>query len=233
MTRTSEHLTAQHTGVILFLGAPGSGKGTQSAWLSRELGIPSLSTGDMLRAEARQKTRAGLKLRKLMASGALVDDKQVCHAVSARLHRELPKHGLILDGFPRTIAQAECLDSVLSEMGLPAPLILHLDVSREKLVRRMTARRHCGRCGSIYNLLSRPSSLGERCENDGTELQQRSDDNEETIRRRFLEFDLTCAPLVEYYSKGNYHRIDGDREPEAVSADLLEIFGRGQTRAAA
>jgi adenylate kinase len=219
--------------VILFLGAPGSGKGTQSALLSRELAIPSLSTGDMLRAEAKQDTPAGLKLRGILASGALVDDETVCGAVRSRLRRELPARGIILDGFPRTRKQAECLDHILSEMGMPGPTVLHLDVSRERLIGRMTSRRQCAVCGSIYNLLSRPSALGTLCENDRGILLQREDDTEAVIRRRFTEFDLTCAPLVEHYAGGDYYRIDGDRDTEAISADLLSIVGRAETRVAA
>ncbi len=219
--------------VILFLGAPGSGKGTQSGWLSNQLGIPSLSTGDMLRAEAARPGKAGQKLRKIMASGALVDDKLVCEAVNARLRRDLPQGGIILDGFPRTVAQARCLDEILSGMGLPGPVVLHLDVSRESLLSRLTARRHCGQCGTIYNLLSRPSARGEHCENDGEILQQREDDSEAVIRRRLTAFDLSCAPLLEYYNRADYHRIDGDQAPASISAELLAIAGREHARAAA
>jgi adenylate kinase len=219
--------------VIIFLGAPGSGKGTQSSWLSGQLGIPCLSTGDMLRAEAKQDTRAGLKLRKILASGSLVDDTVVCEAVRSRLRRELPARGIILDGFPRTCRQAECLDQILAGMGVPGPLVLHLDVARDRLLGRMTSRRYCAVCGSIYNLKSRPSSLGTRCENDGGVLLQREDDTEAVILRRFKEFDLSFALLVEFYSKAVYHRIDGDRDTAVVSAELLALVGPAQASAAA
>jgi adenylate kinase len=215
--------------VILFLGAPGSGKGTQSSWLAGQLGIPSLSTGDMLRAEAKRST----VLRKILASGSLVDDEVVCRAVSARLRRELPTRGMILDGFPRNRRQAECLEGILSRMGMPGPLVLHLDVSRDRLLDRLTARRQCAVCGSIFNLRSRPSARGEFCENDGGRLLQREDDTEAVILRRLREFDLACAPLVDFYSGADYHRIDGDRETEAVSAELLGIVGLAEARAAA
>jgi adenylate kinase len=187
----------------------------------------------MLRAEAKQNTRAGRKLSGILASGTLVDDETVCDAVRSRLERELPTRGIILDGFPRTRKQAECLSRILSDMKMPGPVVLHLEVSRERLVSRMTARRQCAVCGSIYNLISRPSALGARCENDGGALQQRDDDTEAVILRRFTEFDLSCAPLVEYYLKGNYHRIDGDRDPETISTELLTILGRAKTSAAA
>jgi adenylate kinase len=219
--------------VILFLGAPGSGKGTQSSWLSGKLGIPSLSTGDMLRAESQRNTPTGLKLRKVLASGTLVDDKVVCGAVAARLKREPRSQGIILDGFPRTRTQAECLDQILSTMGAPGPLVLHLDVSREQVLGRLTSRRQCSTCGAIYNLLSRPSAHGTHCENDGGALFQREDDTETAITRRLIEFERTFAPLVDFYTQGNYYRIDGDRDPAVVSAELLAIAGTVWTRVAA
>jgi adenylate kinase len=219
--------------VIIFLGAPGSGKGTQSAWLSSRLGVPSLSTGEMLRAEAGQETPAGRKLRRLLASGSLVSDAVVCDAVQSRLRGEPGRKGIILDGFPRTIKQAECLDRILAGLKMPGPLVLHLDVSRERLLERLTARRQCATCGTIYNLVSRPSREESRCENDGRELVQREDDTEAVILRRLTEFDELSAPLIAYYRKANYHRIDGDREAAAVSADLLRIVDPAQARAAA
>jgi adenylate kinase len=219
--------------VILFLGAPGSGKGTQSSWLSGKLGIPCLSTGDMLRAEAKRDTTAGRKLRGILASGSLVEDEVVCEAVGARLRGELPARGIVLDGFPRTRKQAVCLDRILSGMGMPGPLVLHLDVSRDRLLSRLTSRRQCAVCGTIFNLMSRPSSLGTHCENDGGVLLQREDDSEAVILRRLTEFDRSCAPLVDFYSGADYHRIDGDRDTEVVSAALLEIVGPAEARAAA
>jgi len=219
--------------VILFLGAPGSGKGTQSSRLSAQLGIPCLSTGDMLRGEAKRNTARGRKLRGILASGSLVDDSLVCAAVDARLRRELPGNGIILDGFPRTVAQANSLDSTLSDLGMGGPLVLHLDVPRERIVSRLTSRRLCPTCGTIFNLKSRPSWLGSYCENDGALLMQREDDTEAVILRRLKEFDRACAPLIKYYSRANYYRLDGDGDSESVSAALLAIVGRTAGRAAA
>jgi adenylate kinase len=219
--------------VILFLGAPGSGKGTQSAWLSAQLGIPSLSTGDMLRAEAKQDTAAGLRLREILASGSLVSDTVVCDAVASRLRRELRKNGIILDGFPRTLAQAQCLDRILVGMNMPQPMVLHLDISAGRLLERLTARRQCAQCGAIYNLLLRPSQAGTRCESDGGELVQRDDDSDNVIVRRFAEFEASCAPLVEYYANADYHRIDADREAEVISTDLLRLANPERAFAAA
>jgi adenylate kinase len=218
--------------VILFLGAPGSGKGTQSSWLSSKLGIPSLSTGDMLRAAAKQNTPAGLHLREILASGSLVSDSVVCDAVASRLRSER-EGGIILDGFPRTVGQARCLDQILADLKMPPPLVLHLDISPERLLDRLTARRQCAACGAIYNLLSRPSRAGTRCENDGGELLQRDDDSESVIMRRFVEFNAACEPLVGHYSKAHYYRIDGDRDPGLIASELLRIVGPAQNQAAA
>jgi adenylate kinase len=218
--------------VILFLGAPGSGKGTQSFWLSSQLGIPSLSTGDMLRAEAKQNTPAAERLRATLASGALVSDEMVCDAVASQLRSERER-GMILDGFPRTLNQARCLDEILAGLKMPRPLVLHLEVSAGRLRDRLMARRQCGVCGTIYNVLSRPSRAGARCENDGSPLLQREDDSEKAILRRFVEFNAACAPLVQYYGKADYHRIDGDREPALISAELLKIAGPAKKQAAA
>lgn len=218
--------------VILFLGAPGSGKGTQSSWLSSKLGIPSLSTGDMLRAEAKQNTSAGLHLRKILASGSLVSDSVVCEAVASRLQNERER-GMILDGFPRTVGQAQCLDQILVDLKMPPPLVLHLDISPERLLDRLTARRQCAACGAIYNLLSRPSRAGMHCENDGGELLQRDDDSEKAIMRRFAEFNATCSPLVRHYRQADYHRIDGDRDATLIASELLGIVEPTNNQAAA
>jgi adenylate kinase len=218
--------------VILFLGAPGSGKGTQSSWLSSQLGIPSLSTGEMLRSEAKQNTPSGLRLRQVLASGALVEDAIVCDAVGSRLRREGLDRGIILDGFPRTVKQAECLDRILAGMRMPGPLVLHLDVSPERLLGRLTARRQCAVCGAIFNLLSRPSLAGTRCENDGGELLQRDDDSEGVILRRLAEFETSSAPLIGHYRNADYHRIDGDRDTGPISAELLRIVRPARARAA-
>ena len=219
--------------VILFLGAPGSGKGTQSARISAQLGIPSLSTGDMLRGEAKRDTPEGLRLREILTSGALVSDAIVCDAVASRLRRDLRNSGIILDGFPRTVKQAEFLDRLLAGLNLPRPLALHLDVATELLIERLAARRQCKVCGMIFNLVSKPSKAGTRCENDGGELIERSDDTEAAITRRMSEFEATFAPLIHHYRKGNYHRIDGDRDPEIIASELIRIVRPKRSQAAA
>jgi adenylate kinase len=118
-------------------------------------------------------------------------------------------------------------------MGMPGPVVLHLDVSRDRLLSRLTSRRQCAECGTIFNLLSRPSLRGERCENDGGVLLHREDDSEAVIMRRLTEFDRASAPLVDYYSEADYHRVDGDRDTDVVSAELLDIVGPAEARVAA
>ncbi len=208
--------------VILFLGAPGSGKGTQSRRLSSELGIACLSTGEILRSEASRSTPASSRLRQVLASGELVSDEMVCNVVAARLQREVPSEGLILDGFPRTVRQAAFLDSILTDLGLPKPTVFHLHVSETALVCRLTSRRQCASCGSVYNLLSRPSLRGSRCENDGGALVERDDDSEGIVRKRLADFEITCAPLLKYYADADMYRLDGDRDPDVIAGELAQ-----------
>jgi adenylate kinase len=216
--------TKDNPSVILMMGAPGCGKGTQSARLTSLLGIPSLSTGEILRAESKNPTREGRNLRQILASGELVDDQTVCEAIVSRLRVELRNGGVILDGFPRTVEQARFLDTVLASMNLPAPMVLHIEVSSESLLQRLTARRQCETCGRIYNLHTCPSAKGERCELDGGELVRRADDTEETILRRFAEYEDRTAPVLAYYRDGDFHSLDGDADPEHVAEAILGVL---------
>lgn len=224
-TRKSHHPNQTEARVILLLGAPGSGKGTQSALLASRLGITVVSTGAILREEARRSTPAGFRLRQTMATGALVDDETVCEAVGARVENLRPDEQLILDGFPRTLNQARCLDRLLEGLGMPGPLVLHLDVPGDVLLRRLASRRQCAKCGAIYNLASRPSVKGSRCQIDGAALVERDDDSEGVIGRRLDAYNAETLPVVEYYASRNYRRIDGDRAPAEIGKEVLEIAG--------
>jgi adenylate kinase len=223
MLTANENTNSSRGRVILIMGAPGSGKGTQSSRLSTQTGIPCLSMGNILRSEANRNTSEGFRLRRLLASGSLVGDRMVCGLVESRLRREFPEKGAILDGFPRTVQQAEFLDGLLADLGLETPLAIHLDVSSAGMVRRLTARRQCAVCGAVFNLISRPSLRGSRCENDGGALVQRDDDTEGTIVHRLAAFEATSAPLIAFYRQREYLRIDGDRDPDLVAEDLLTI----------
>jgi len=225
MLKANHHFSERSRArVILMMGAPGSGKGTQSSWLSKQLGIPCLSTGEMLRAEAKRNTPAGFRLRQFLGTGALAGDDMVCAVVGARLRRARPENGLILDGFPRTVKQAAFLDSLLADLGLPRPTVLHLDVSKEGLLHRLTGRRQCAVCAAIYNLRSRPSLRGSRCEIDGGALTQRDDDTEGVILHRLKDFENYSAPLVDYYRGSDYRLISGDRDQDAIAEDILSLL---------
>lgn len=210
------------TRIILLFGAPGSGKGTQSSLLTSRFGVGTLSTGAMLRNEARRRTPAGFRLRQTLASGALVGDELVCEIVASRI-RALPSgETLILDGFPRTSKQAEYLDRLLSGMGMPEPLVLHLDVPRDVLLRRLATRRECAKCGAVYSLASNQSS---RCQVDGGALVERDDDSEGVIARRLSAFEAETLPVVECYVGRNYRRIEGNRPAAEITTELQGLLG--------
>ena len=228
--------------VILLLGAPGSGKGTQSALLARHPGIVSVSTGAMLREEARRDTPAGYKLRQKLSTGELVDDGTVCDVVASQLRSFQGKAAsgvsLILDGFPRTVGQARVLDMLLEGLGMPAPLVLHLDVPNEVHRRRLSGRRQCARCGAIYNLTSGRSARGSRCQIDGGALVERDDDSEGIVVRRLAAYEAETKPVLEYYRNrgyrdGTYRKIDGNRPPGEIAAEVREIVGFSATAVAA
>jgi adenylate kinase len=214
------------------MGAPGSGKGTQSALLASRPGIECISTGTILRNEARRNTPGGFRLRQTMASGALVDDDSVCDAVASRimLLNNDPESAeiVILDGFPRNVRQARKLDQLLAALEMPAPLVLHLDVSEDVLLRRLSRRRQCAECGAIYNLISGPSILGSFCEIDGGALLERDDDTQSIVNRRFETYRAETLPLVGYYcgrddSSTIYRRIDGNRGAAEIANDVCDI----------
>ena len=188
--------------------------------------------GEILRSEAKRNTPAGFRLRQILATGALVGDDIVCDVVGARLQTDGVKGGasrnaLILDGFPRNIRQAAFLDSQLADLGMPRPTVIHLDISKDRLLCRLSGRRQCAVCGTIYNLSSRPSMRGSRCENDGGALVQRDDDSEGVILQRLEDFEASLPALIDYYQGCNYHRISADRDPDIIAEDLECMLGHG------
>lgn len=220
----------------MLMGAPGSGKGTQSSFLESRFGFTCISTGTMLRREARQDTPAGVRLRQIMTSGQLVDDRTVCSAVASQIKsltaqsRE-EKANLIIDGFPRTVEQAKCLDRLLGEMGLPGPLALHLDVPQDVLLRRLAGRRQCAVCGAV-------SAGGSRCPIDGGALVERDDDSEGVVKRRLVAYATSTLPVLDYYrtrdySSGIYRRLDGNRKPGEIAKDVCDIVLFTETSVAA
>jgi adenylate kinase len=211
--------------VVLLIGPPGSGKGTQGSLLAERLQVPVISTGDMLRRESQAGTALGDMVRSILDKGSLVSDDLINRLMAARLRLPDCRRGFALDGYPRTAPQAQFLDGLLDALSLPRPTVLHLVVSRETLLARLTARRHCGSCGRIYNLLQQPPRRDGRCDTDSAPLILRSDDSPQVIAERLKVHEQAAAPLIRYYHRtGNYHRIDGDRSFHEVLADLSRLL---------
>ena len=210
--------------IVLLFGAPGSGKGTQSRFISERRKIPAISTGDMLRAEIRNGTALGMAAKSILAKGELVDDDLVNVMVVHRITQADCRKGFILDGYPRTVPQAVFLSGFLENARLPTPTVIHLDVPVSVLVMRLSSRRHCSRCGRIYNLLYQPPESEGRCDLDGKELIHRNDDYEDVVRQRMEAYQRLCVPLIEYYSGANYYRMDGQCAPEKISEQIKGII---------
>ena len=227
---TSEALSkaqaeAVSTKVLLLLGPPGSGKGTQAERLTKFLNIPAISTGEMIRAEVRAGSELGKKAQAIMITGALLDDATVNDIVASRLSQPDCAAGFMLDGYPRSVGQAEYLGALLSRLGYPQPAVLHIDVASELLVARTCNRRFCSQCGHIFNLLSQAPKQAGVCDLCGGELNQRADDCEATVSNRLVAYEKSTAPLIGYYARGDYHRVDGAGSPDGVFAEVLKTLG--------
>ncbi|MCS7279603.1 MAG: adenylate kinase [Thermodesulfobacteriaceae bacterium] len=210
---------------IIFLGPPGAGKGTQAKVLIDRFNIPQISTGDMLRENVAKGTELGMKAKEYMEKGQLVPDEIILGMVKDRLSQADAQKGFILDGFPRTVAQAEALDKMLSEMGKKIEYVLALMVPDEDLVIRLTGRRTCKKCGMMYHIKFKPPKEEGKCDTCGGELYQRPDDNEETVRNRLKVYHESTAPLLDYYKKkGVLFEIDGSKSIEEITKQLLEIL---------
>lgn len=212
-------------GPILLLGAPGVGKGTQAKALMASFGIPQISTGDILRANIANGTPLGKAAKSLMDQGQLVSDDLVNQMVADRLAQPDTERGYILDGFPRTINQAEWLDSHLSASSTTLPVVaISIVVSYDHLLRRITGRR-ISPAGRIYNIYSNPSAADGVCDVDGSTLVQRPDDSEQVFVERMKTFEAQTAPVIEHYRKqGRFREVDGDRPVEEVTASIKEAL---------
>ena len=195
---------------LILLGPPGAGKGTQAKMMIDAYGIPQISTGDMLRAAVKNQTPLGLEAKKAMDAGALVSDEVVIGLVRERLSEDDCKNGFMLDGFPRTVPQAEELTKVLDGMGKQIDHVVSIEVPNQELMGRLTGRRTCKACGQGYHVMFDPPMAEGVCDKCGGELFQRDDDNEETVGNRLKVYEAQTAPLIEYYQgKGTLRPING------------------------
>ncbi len=210
--------------VLLLFGPPGSGKGTQSRFITHWLQIPSISTGELLRAEIEANTALGQQARAVISGGNLVSDELVNRMLADRIAKPDCQEGFLLDGYPRTVEQAEYLDQLLAERGLPEPVILHLEVPAAALIARMVSRRQCPTCGRTYNLLTDPPKNAGVCDDDGTPLIQRLDDNVEVFKQRLHTYDEVTRPVLAHYYDRNYHQVAGDRSPKYIFEEITEIL---------
>jgi adenylate kinase len=215
-------------GPILLVGPPGAGKGTQAKAMMAAWQIPQISTGDLLRANVSAGSVLGLEAKQIMSRGELVPDDLVNQMVAVRLQAPDCAQGFILDGFPRTLGQAEWLDTHVGEFfqGLPV-VAIRLKVDYTNLVRRITGRRNCPTCGSIYNVYLQPPKEDERCDIDGTPLTRRSDDTEEVFAERLRTYETQTAPVVAHYrALGRLEDMDGDQPVDSVTAGILAAVKR-------
>jgi adenylate kinase len=210
--------------VILLFGPPGSGKGTQSPFITDLLKIPAISTGDMLRAEIKAGSPLGQQASEIIAAGHLVSDEMVNAMLVNRLERPDTANGFLLDGYPRTVPQAQFLDRLLAAKGLPKPVIFSLSTPDSVIVERISARRQCPKCGRIYNLLFQPPKKRDVCDDDATPLIRRKDDTPEVVRERLEEYARLTSPVIQYYANADYHQLSANRPPREVFRDIQEIL---------
>ncbi len=213
---------------LAMLGPPGAGKGTQARLLAQELNIPQISTGDLLRDAARRHTATGTEARRYMERGLLVPDELVLRTVVERMSEGDAVKGFILDGFPRTRAQAVALDEMLASTGQKLSRVLVLEISDEEIVKRISGRRVCRNCGAMYHAIFDPPRNAELCNQCNGELYQREDDNEDTVRMRLEQYAGKIKPLFQYYEeKGILIRIDGSSPVGDVHRRMLDALKGG------
>jgi len=224
--------TSWNVGPVILLGAPGAGKGTQAKRIAERYGIPQISTGDILRDNVQRATDLGLQAKTIMARGELVPDELMYPMVSDRLNQPDCERGFILDGFPRTAAQAGWLDAFFEHKFFDnlhgercLPIVIRIDVDYNQLLKRLTGRRTCQANGHIYNVYFQPPRVADVCDVDGSPLVTRNDDREEVIRERLTAFELQTRPVVDYYQhKGRLVSVNGDLPVEQVTGQIFYVI---------
>jgi adenylate kinase len=213
--------------ILILLGPPGAGKGTQAKLLAQEFRVPHISTGDMFRDHKARGTELGRTVDAIMASGGLVPDDVTNAMVKDRLARPDVAGGCILDGYPRTAAQAAYLDQLLVAMGRKLDRAVSYEIAQELLVDRMSGRRSCPRCGAVYHLTANPPRQAGICDREGASLVQRDDDKADTVARRLTEYEAKTEPLKRYYhERGSLSEVAGTGTPDEVLASALRVLGR-------
>ena len=211
---------------IIMLGAPGAGKGTQAKQIADKYGIPHISTGDIFRANLKQGTELGKKAKEYMDQGLLVPDELTCDLVMDRIGQEDCKNGFVLDGFPRTIPQAEALDKALANINEKMDYAVDVDVPDENIVNRMSGRRACINCGATYHIVSIPTKVEGICDRCGEKVVLRDDDQPETVKKRLNVYHEQTQPLIDYYKKQDILRtVDGTQPMEQVFGAIVGILG--------
>lgn len=211
---------------IIMLGAPGAGKGTQAKQIAAKYQIPHISTGDIFRANIKDGTELGRKAKEYMDQGLLVPDELTCDLVVDRIGREDCKNGFVLDGFPRTIPQAQALDAALDAMGESMDYVIDIDVEDESIVQRMSGRRACLNCGATYHVVTIPPKKEGICDACQSPLVLRDDDQPETVKKRLNVYHEQTQPLIDYYkNKGILQSVNGMEPMETVFANIVNILG--------
>ncbi len=211
---------------IIMLGAPGAGKGTQAKQIAAKYEIPHISTGDIFRANIKEGTALGMEAKSYMDKGQLVPDELTVKILLDRVSKDDCKNGYVLDGFPRTIPQADVLDKAVSELYDKIDYAINVDVKDDNIIRRMSGRRACLNCGATYHIVNVPPKKEGICDTCGSELVIRDDDKEETVKARLLAYHEQTQPLIDYYNnKGILKEVDGTKDMNDVFADIVNILG--------
>ena len=210
---------------IILMGLPGAGKGTQASEIVKKFPIPHISTGDMFRKAIKDETDLGKEAKSYMDRGELVPDEVTVGIVKERISEDDAKKGFLLDGFPRTIEQAEALNNIMSELDREIDAVINIEVPEEELMNRLTGRRICEKCGTTYHLVFNPPKVDGICDIDGGKLYQREDDNPETVSNRLSVNVKQSKPILEYYDeKGILKNIDGSKDIDEVTNDVIDIL---------